>query len=260
MCYSITIRPDLYRLGIEALGGTSEAACKTLSPDKENKMITQSRLKELLHYNPATGLFTWKKPNSNRVKIGDIAGVVMKKGYIIIGIDGKRAYAHRLAWIYMYGETPNIVDHINRDKKDNRRLNLRNTNRSGNACNSKLRTDNKTGFVGVTYSKITKKWMAQIVLNKEHYTLGYFFNIKDAIKARKDAEESLKAGVHYIHDNKVIYSAKDKTKSISNKSGYKNVYAKANGYEVSFALKYYGRYKKLEDAVEKANKVRMGLV
>lgn len=90
-------------------------------------MITQERLKEVLHYNAATGVFTWKiKPAIYRHK-GDKAGFVHTDGYVRIMIRCKQYLAHRLAWLYTYGVAPiGHVTVINGIKHDYRLCNLRN--------------------------------------------------------------------------------------------------------------------------------------
>ena len=86
-------------------------------------------LKEILDYNESTGIFTWKvKRNSfgGKVAPGAIAG--SKKddgGYIRIVIDQKKHYAHRLAFLYVHGYIPNVIDHLNGNTFDNRIENLR---------------------------------------------------------------------------------------------------------------------------------------
>ena len=82
--------------------------------------LTQERLKELLHYDPETGYFTWKISPNNAVKVGSVAGTSMNN-YIRIIIDHKAYLAHRLAFLYMEGYFPeHEVDHINRIRDDNR--------------------------------------------------------------------------------------------------------------------------------------------
>ena len=89
-------------------------------------MLTQSELKELLNYNPQTGIFTRKTHLNKHCKINDIAGHKTKHGYVTINIKSKIYYAHRLAWLYVHGEMPkNVIDHINRIKHDNSAKNLR---------------------------------------------------------------------------------------------------------------------------------------
>jgi len=109
-------------------------------------MITQQELKELLHYNPETGIFTRKtKVNRNKV-IGSIAGTTDFHGYVAIAIDGKKYKAHRLAWLYMYGKFPdNCIDHINNITTDNRIVNLRDATLSQNQCNKKINVNNSSG-------------------------------------------------------------------------------------------------------------------
>ena len=86
--------------------------------------LTQKRLKELLDYDPKTGIFTWKYANNNR-KAGSKAGYKAKDGYIAISIDSKRYLAHRLVWLFVYGHFPKYdIDHINRIRDDNRIENL----------------------------------------------------------------------------------------------------------------------------------------
>lgn len=88
--------------------------------------LTQERLKELLLYDPNTGCFVWLKKTSNRVFAGQIAGAKDAYGYTLIGVDGSRYFAHRLAWFYVHGYfPPQYIDHVNGDRCDNRIGNLR---------------------------------------------------------------------------------------------------------------------------------------
>ena len=80
------------------------------------------------------------------------------------------------------------MDHINRNKKDNRLANLRITNKSINAYNSKMRTDNTSGYKGVWYRKDTGKWVAEIRKDQKKIILGNFIDKQDAIRERKKAE------------------------------------------------------------------------
>lgn len=82
-----------------------------------------------------------------------------------------------------------VTDHINRDKLDNRKENLRSVTKSINAVNSKLNSKNKSGVKGVYFDSITNKWRAEIKKNYKKYTLGRYRLLKDALEARKCAEQ-----------------------------------------------------------------------
>lgn len=149
--------------------------------------LTQERLKELLDYDPDTGLFTWRV-NKGRGKIGLTTGYTNNRGYSQIGIDGKFYISHRLAFLYMEGYFPeNGIDHIDRDKLNNRWKNLREVSQLCNTRNRSIRIDNKTGVVGVRWRSRAKKWNAYIRVKKCIH-LGSFNNFIDAVKARWDAE------------------------------------------------------------------------
>ena len=113
-------------------------------------MITQKQLKELLYYDPKTGVFTWRVSTNSRAPVGSVAGCSDNKGYRLIGIGGKSYKAHRLAFLYMTGSFPeNQVDHINHDPADNRWENLRNVTNFENGRNQSLHKRNKTGVPGI---------------------------------------------------------------------------------------------------------------
>ena len=100
--------------------------------------ITQEQLKEILTYDPETGIFTWKVFRSWKAKAGDIAGYIDNYGYRKLQIQCKMYPAHRLAFLYMLGrftDSSLVVDHINGDKGDNRWCNLREATYSVNSLN-----------------------------------------------------------------------------------------------------------------------------
>ncbi|OFZ69081.1 MAG: hypothetical protein A2V79_11715 [Betaproteobacteria bacterium RBG_16_56_24] len=142
-------------------------------------MLTQERLKELLSYDSATGLFA-RMVSGHGVKVGDAAGTLCK-GYIQIKINRRKYYAHRLAWLYVYGELPtHDTDHINMDRADNRIANLRLATRSENNFNTGKQANNTSGFRGVSWKNTSKKWCAEARLNGEHHHLGYFTTPEEA--------------------------------------------------------------------------------
>lgn len=155
--------------------------------------LTQQTLKELLHYDPETGVFTWRKRVNARAAAGDVAGLKRDCYRVEISIGGRRYFAHRLAWLYVYGEwPPTEIDHINRNDRDNRISNLRLANRSLNNFN---RGAVREGLApGVSWFKPTARWRARIKVGRKEIALGYFHIYDDAVAARKAAEERYYAG------------------------------------------------------------------
>jgi len=150
--------------------------------------LTQDRLKELLDYNPETGVFT-RKVARGGCKAGGIAGSVTGKYYRRINIDNKQYRACRLAWLYMECYFPeNEVDHINRIKDDDRWSNLRHVSKQCNARNSGTQSNNTSGITGVSLDKKYEKWVAQIMISGKRKRLGCFKDFTDAVKARWKAE------------------------------------------------------------------------
>lgn len=154
--------------------------------------ITSARLKEILHYDPLSGNFTWLVIPCNPIKVGDRAGSKNADGYIVIGVDGIPTYAHRLAWLWMTGEWPTLaVDHESRRKGDNAWSNLRLATGPENAVNSKVRSDSISGVKGVRWDAERLKWRAHIGHGKKQLFLGRFTEQNDAVNARKAAEKDL---------------------------------------------------------------------
>ncbi len=135
-------------------------------------MITQSMVREKWGYDETTGVFTHKN--------GKIAGNKNIYGYVRIGLNGKTHAAHRLAWLYVYGEFPNKhLDHINGVRHDNRISNLREVSMSGNSRNQrKAHSHNTTGFLGV--SRMRNKFSAVICVNGVQKYLGVFATPNEA--------------------------------------------------------------------------------
>lgn len=159
------------------------------------KQLSQEFLKSILHYDEETGLFTWLVNRHSNKVAGAIAGSP-KDGYLVIHIERQNHRAHILAWLYVYGEYPQEIDHKDRDKTNNQLANLRQTTRSLNAQNRNPQSRNTSGVAGVSFSKRSKKWISQITSHGKSYYLGSFHDLDKAVSARLAAETNLKFGVH----------------------------------------------------------------
>lgn len=145
--------------------------------------VTAERLREVLHYDPETGAFTWLV-SLGRVRAGAVAGEITRQGYRLIQIDGQRYPAHRLAWFYMTGAWPaDEVDHRNTVPGDDRWANLREATSAQNSWNTPKRRNNTSGVKGVTRHPKSGKWHARIRVNNGRVHLGYFTDINEAAAA-----------------------------------------------------------------------------
>lgn len=153
-----------------------------LSNYLKRQKLTQEELKKILHYDPETGIFTWKVRKSYNTRAGDKAGSIETQGYIMIKIERVSYKAHRLAWLYMKGSWPRFeMDHWNKVRDDNRWDNLREASHVQNMQNGGIRKDNNSGARGVTVS--SGKWRAKITVNGKQKHLGLFNTVKEAKEA-----------------------------------------------------------------------------
>ncbi len=138
--------------------------------------LTAERLRALLHYDPDSGEFT-RRINMAHEVAGAIAGrIAGARGYRSICIDYRTYSVHRLAWLYVHGQWPvGQIDHINRDKLDNRICNLRCVSATLNLQNiDKARSHNQSGYLGATRVTKNGKWFARITVNGEKIYGGVF--------------------------------------------------------------------------------------
>jgi hypothetical protein len=137
--------------------------------------LTQTQIKNLLDYDPNTGIFTWK--------IGGVeAGIFDEAGYRIIRINRQRYKAHRLAWLYMTGIWPiHDIDHINNQKGDNIWSNLRAATRSENICNTKIIKTNTSGYKNIW----VRSWGYRVAIKKDGMRyMQSFSDLNEAISWR----------------------------------------------------------------------------
>lgn len=159
------------------------------------KKLTQARLRELLHYDPETGVFTRLVARKGpKAWVGCVAGSPDRKGYTSIVIDQERHAAHRLAWFYVHGSWPDgQIDHINGVKDDNRLANLRVVSNQVNGQNSRVaRSSNRVGLLGVTPWK--KRFRASIYINGRSVYLGLFAEPEQAHAAYVEAKRQIHPG------------------------------------------------------------------
>lgn len=159
------------------------------------KELTQERLKELLDYNPETGVFTWKAksaPAASKVKIGDVAGSFETKGYKRIKINYKQYKSHRLAWLYVNGRWPaEELDHIDGNPGNNSISNLRECSRAENTENRAPQGKHSSGLIGVSWNERKQKWKAVIAKDRKSIFLGYFHCKYEAHKEYQQAKRQL---------------------------------------------------------------------
>lgn len=146
-------------------------------------MVTPESLREALNYCPETGVLTWlPSAVSNRNRLaGKAAGSPHQKGYLMLQFDGHFLLAHRVGWAIHFGEWPStILDHINRDKTDNRIANLRLASWSMNEANkTKRRAPTSSEYKWVCLDKRSDRWQARVC----GVSAGYFCSEIEAAKA-----------------------------------------------------------------------------
>jgi hypothetical protein len=143
-------------------------------------MVTQERLKELFSYDPMTGIFV-HRISRGPARVGHRAGSPSGHGYRKIVIDYERFYEHHLAWLYIYGEWPDELDHVDRDGNNNRISNLRKASRSQNNVNSMFAKK------GAYFDRRTNRWFSKIQVNHRSVWLGDFCTAEEAHDAYSQA-------------------------------------------------------------------------
>lgn len=163
-------------------------------------MLTEQRLKELLHYDIVSGVFT-RKISRRSDRIGKTAGSPNEFGHMQIRLDGILYMAHRLAFLYVNGEWPTTnIDHINGNPGDNSFTNLRLATPKENQENVGLRVDNSSGYRGISWNVRERKWVARVQHHKVRFLIGKFDQLDIAVNAVKSERDRL-----YTH-NKTEYA------------------------------------------------------
>ena len=155
-----------------------------INTDKE-KLLNHDFLTTILDYDYTTGLFKWKVFRGGSAIKGSSAGTLNKSnGYINLKINSINYRAHRVAWFFQYKKWPiGLLDHIDGNKSNNAISNLREATYSQNKCNTSIRSDNTTGYRGITFRKDISKWRAIITIKGITENIGSFTTIEEAIIA-----------------------------------------------------------------------------
>lgn len=167
---------------------------------RSKPLPTRTYLRECFEYDPMSGVATWlERPiehfetcraratwNSNRAwgKVGS----KNNNGYYSTFINNEPYLLHRLIWKWWYGTEPLIIDHIDRDKTNNRIVNLRSVTRHQNCHNRNMNNNNTSGYAGIDH--IRGRWRARTQLNKETIHIGLYDTLNEAIAAIKEFKEA----------------------------------------------------------------------
>jgi hypothetical protein len=164
---------------------------------------SRALLRELLHYNAATGQFTWRPRHRQMFRneqnfrlwntryAGKSAGTLRQAGHLAVAVGHTQYRAHRLVWLYVHGEpVPDVIDHVDHNKLNNRISNLRAATKSQNGANMRMRNRNTTGVKGVSPHH-KGRFRARIMLNGKETNLGSFATLEEAAKARFEAASRL---------------------------------------------------------------------
>lgn len=155
-------------------------------------MLTHERLKELLHYDPETGIWTWLVNRTGGTKAGDHPTHTGESGYIQFSVDGRNYHGKRLAWLYMTGEwPPEEVVHKDRNRTNDRWNNLRLATHAQNMANRSVHSNNLLGVKGVRFDARMKRrpFRARIMVDGKPIHLGYFETQEAASGAYQAAAE-----------------------------------------------------------------------
>lgn len=175
----------------EVHAGDQCPTCKNLPKNTP----TQSLLHQIFNYDPHTGNLTWKRDFSRRYKDDDPTSVA-SNGYLVVTLD-RTHLAHRIIWLMQTGNSPEILDHINHIRSDNRWENLRPSDQVLNNQNKSVNKNNTSGYLGVSYMPLHRQFRAYITIDRKHIHLGLFPTAEDAYQARLAADKQY--GFHPNH-------------------------------------------------------------
>lgn len=140
--------------------------------------------REYLKYDESSPSFLrWAKSPMQRIKAGAVAGNIDCKGYWRLQLKGKDYLSHRVIYAIFNNYIPEIIDHIDTDRKNNKITNLRKVSASQNQFNRKINKNNRSGAKGIFWDEKRDEWVATIWKEKKIAYIGRFKNKKDAGEA-----------------------------------------------------------------------------
>lgn len=170
----------------------------TTTIKSEGKILTQEYLLECFRYEPETGLLYWRERplhHFNNIKnrnslngryMNKLVNSISVRGYNNVSINRKSYGVHRIIWKMVYGEEPNIIDHINGIKNDNRICNLRNVSQKENARNrAVLNSRNTSGYYGVSFIPTSGKYSSKLYVEGVPLNLGNYNTLEEAALVRE---------------------------------------------------------------------------
>lgn len=147
-------------------------------------ILTQEIVKSKVSYNPDTGEFSRIAYVRNQMKGNSKVGFIDPLGYYYTKLNNIKIGLHRLAFLYMEGYLPDMVDHIDGNPSNNKWDNLRVCTATQNQYNTKINSNNTTGVKGVSYRKgHAKPYVARITVNKVRLNIGKYETLKEAKQA-----------------------------------------------------------------------------
>lgn len=162
-----------------------------------HKKPTQAQVKKLFRYVKSTGKFTWRV-DGRRNKKGAIAGCGKSHGYRVVGVNSKQYPLQHIIWLYVTGKFPkNVINFKDQDRLNFKWNNLRDVTVGECNKNQPLKANSESGINGVFWKESRGKWNAQIRVDGKAIHLGSFNHIRDAEKARKEAD--IEYGFHKNH-------------------------------------------------------------
>lgn len=153
--------------------------------------MMQSKLKELFEYKE--GVLYWKNKvwKTGLDRTGTIAGCKNGVGYGVVKINQKVWLIHRVIFLMHHGYLPEFIDHIDRNKLNNRIENLREVTYSQSSANRSRQKNNVSGFKGVWKRKNRPSWIVRVGIGKERKYLGSYRTPEEAYEVYKKAAKTI---------------------------------------------------------------------